>query len=202
MHRLLVLSSFFLMAFALAGCGASLNKPAPEIHRYAIAPAPPHVAQRVIGGALKVRRLTMAPGFAGLDMVYRTSDTRFAFDYYNKYLVSPADMLTQATRQALKEAQLFSIVTPDGSSLRPDYILEGTVVTMHGDFRDKSSPKAILEIQFYLLHDEEADLVLAHKGTYREEIPLADKGAQGLSLALEHALESVLSRLIRDLETL
>jgi cholesterol transport system auxiliary component len=187
------------LALLCAGCAGSLTGPAPEIHHYALRPAPPAPAGVSATGVLKVRRLAIAPESSGREMVYRTGETLYAFDYYNQYLVNPADMLTQATRRAMRSAALFTAVAGDGSTLRPDYVLEGTVSALHGDFQDTDAPAAVVQMQFFLLRDTVGDYDIMFDQTYTQRVPLRRHKAADLASALERGVQDILHQLAADL---
>ena len=49
----------------------------------------------------------------------------------------------------LTDAGLFHLVLGNYSKIMPDVLLEGSVASLYGDYRDINRPKAVLEIQFF-----------------------------------------------------
>nr|WP_245168204.1 ABC-type transport auxiliary lipoprotein family protein [Desulfobaculum xiamenense] len=191
-----------LLTLFLAGCSTGLSKPAPEIRHYVLRPELPQPAATARPGVLKVRRAVVSPGFAGRELIFRTGETTYSIDYYDQFLVAPADMLTQALRDAMGAAALFASVSPEASVLRPDYVLETTAVTMHGDFREGRDPAAVLEMQFFLLKDSDTDYDIVLTRTYAERMPFGARTAQAYAKAMERAVSSILARLAADIATL
>ena len=146
-------------------------------------------------GVCKVKRLTVSPGFTSREIVYRVGQDAFETDYYNLFHSAPADLLSQAVRHWVDDAGLFEHVAEPRSDLRPFYLLEGNVVTLHGDFSDPDNPVAVLEMQFFLLKDEDFDYRIRMDADFRREIPIADKSAAGVVEALNIALAQILAEL-------
>lgn len=191
-----------LAALLLAACTSGLTQDANLLEKrfYVLrADQDPSPAAVTTPGTCRVKRLTVSPGFAGREIVYRVGENSFESDYYNVYHSTPADLISQATRQWLDDAKIFDHVAETTSEARPDYILEGNVVTLHGDFSNPDQPLAVLEMQFFLLKDQDFDFRITMDTEYRQEIPIADKSAAGLVQALNTALTHILTQLQQDL---
>lgn len=200
-RRHLALFLGLILGLLAAGCGLP-KIPAPEKHYYALNPSrPDHTAPSGATFTLKVRPFDASPGFSGRELVYRLGEHEFESDYYNVYFIPPAPALTQQARQWLRRSGRFAAVVEGAAGLDPDLTLEGSVTTIHGDFRNKQNPLAVLELQIFLVRAKEKDAPLAFQNTYRREIPFAfdGKDPSGLIAGLNTAAADILSELESDL---
>lgn len=189
--------------FLAAACSPSpLNRPAPERRLYNIAAVRPQAAPPAGDkSVLKVRPLQISPAYQGKEMVYRLDETQYEQDYYNAFFVQPALNLTQQASQWLGRAGLFGNVVDSTSQVQDTHLLEGMVNALYGDFRDRASPKAVLEAQFFLLRNVKENYAVALSRSYRKEVPFASgfKDASGLAEAYNKALAELLGELEADL---
>jgi len=186
----------------LAGCASPLNRPAPERRYYNIAVNRPEMAPPAQDKTvLKVRPLQISPAYQGKDMVYRLDETRFEPDYYNAFFVQPANNLSQQVEQWLGRAGIFGHVVDSTSQVTDTHLLEGMVNALYGDFRDPAAPKAVLEMQFFLLKNKTENYAVIFSKSYRKEVPVPAglKDAGGLAAGYATALGQVLAELEKDL---
>lgn len=149
---------------------------------------------------LEVRRFTIDSAFAGKGLVYRTGEFEYKSDFYNEFLVSPAAMITDKTRNWLSESGLFKTVLDVGTAIDATHTLEGNATKMCGDFRDRSSPAAKMEIRIFLLKTEAGgESVPVFGQTYRAGVSIESEGPEHLVEALDKCLEEILSKLEKDL---
>ncbi|MCL5281070.1 MAG: ABC-type transport auxiliary lipoprotein family protein [Planctomycetes bacterium] len=196
-HRLL---SFVLLGsiFVLSGCmqGATVER---KYYLLDVTRAGPpdkiHTST-----TLRVRRFNVDEAFASQQLMYRVSEFQYEPDYYHQFLVLPGVMLTEETRNWLADSGLFDRVTAAGSRMEPMYVLEGSVIDLYGDFRDKSAPVAVVAIRFFLLTDSEGSEMVALSRTYRADSPIVARTAEGIVGALSKSLSDILTRLEADIE--
>jgi len=157
-------------------------------------------ATRGTDHTLEVRRFTVDSAFKGKGLVYRIGDYEYETDFYSEFLISPSDMVTEKTRSWLSQAKLFQRVLDIGSQVDPTHVIEGNVAALYGDFRDKSSPQATMEIWMFLLHvksGQEPVLVLGQR--YQSSVGIKSEGPEGLMEALNRCLVQILSDWEKDL---
>ena len=196
-----VVLALTLLALA-AGCASSLSRPAVERHLYNITAqradmAPPPQDKTV----LKVRPMQISPAYQGKELVYRLGEVEFESDYYNVFFVQPASNLSQQVEQWLGKAGIFSHVVDSTSQVSDTHLLEGLVNAMYGDFRDRADPKAVLEVQFFLLKNKNENYSVTFSRTYKKAVPFSSgfKDAGVLVAAYNRALAEVLAELEQDL---
>jgi cholesterol transport system auxiliary component len=186
-----------------AGCAPSLSRPAVERRFYNI------TAQRTDVAApqqdktvLKVRPLQISPAYQGKELVYRLGEVEFESDYYNVLFVQPSSNLSQQVEQWLGRAGVFSHVVDSTSQVADTHLLEGLVNALYGDFRDRANPKAVLEVQFFLLkNNKNENYSVAFSKSYKKAVPFSAgfKDAGVLVAAYNQALAEVLADLEMDL---
>ena len=91
---------------------------------------------------LDVKNFGIDTTFSTKSLVYRKGQSEYETDFYNQFLVKPDDMITEKTRSWLAESGLFKWVLEPGSYTDATHMLEGNIIALYADFRDKSSPKA------------------------------------------------------------
>jgi hypothetical protein len=141
---------------------------------------------------LRIRRFRVSPGFEGKGFVYRKGNLNYASDFYNEFFISPASMIAEEVDKWLKESGLFKYVTSSSSPVEPTMELEGVISALYGDYRETEVPKAVLEIQFFLVRNASSRPVIVFQKTYHEESLIKgnspDTLVEGWNLALEHIL--------------
>ncbi len=200
----LLLCALLLCPLFLAGCSLP-HLPAPEKRYYALnAKRPETLAPASPKSVLKVRSFDISPGFQARELVYRLGEHEFESDYYNLFFTPPGPAVTQQIRQWLRASGVFSNVMEEGSIVTADFALEGSVTSLYGDFRNKSAPKAVLEVQVFLLENRIESYPVLFQKTYRRETPFAFSGTDSTELAgaLNQGLADILTELETDLRAL
>ena len=149
---------------------------------------------------LEVSNIRVSPRYADRSFVYRTSEAGYESDFYNQFLVSPASLITEEIRKGLIGSQLFKYVISPSSQLQPSYVLEGTVNALYGDFRNTDSPKAVLEMEFFLTSEIPAKPGILMQKRYAKAIPLSGRSPEALVKGWNQALEEILTSLAADLK--
>src|SRR6516162_5767372 len=155
-----------------SGC-VSLERGYPDKRYFVLeTTAKPSPANPSANETLQVSDMRVSQRYAGRGFVYRTSETAYESDFYNQFLVSPASLITEEVRKVLIDSQLFKYVISSSHSLQPSYVLEGSVNALYGDFRNANSPRAVLEMEFFLTSEIPAKAgILMQKRYARECLP-------------------------------
>lgn len=195
----MLLGLFMTMVASLSGC-INLSKPYPDIHWYSLeALREGEHALPAKGAILHVSRLSIAHGFDGKELVYRTAAREYLSDYYHQWFVLPNRMLTSLTQQWLRTANIFEQVLSSPSRIEPTHILEGSVSALYGDFRDDLTPQAVLECRFVLISDDVDTPSLLFQHTYQESVRLSEPTPGGLVEGFDRGFKRILSNLEADL---
>ena len=186
-----------LFVLLLAGC-VGLVQSQPEKRYYALEVVREGQTKVLLPGAvLDIRRFRATPPL-GRELVYRESDARYESDFYNQWFVMPDVMLAQQTTSWLMAAGLFQMVMDSSGSLPPTHILEGTVTALYGDYRANPA-KAVLGLQFILVHDTAASRDMIWHNQYRKEVEVREQSPEALVSGWSEALRSILTALEADM---
>ena len=139
---------------------------------------------------LKVGAVSVAPPFDSKSLVYRLGDQRYEKDFYNVYSAIPAEMIANAERQWLNQANIFAVTLGQGNSFFPFYTLQATVEEFYGDYRVK--PEAVVTIEFFLAAAN-AGITnpLIGSNRYSRRIALKDNTPQALIVGQQQALAEI-----------
>jgi len=149
---------------------------------------------------LEVRRFTIDSAFAGRNFVYRIGEAEYETDFYHEFLISPATMMREATRNWLVQSARFLRVADPGAYAEPTLALEANITALYGDTRDKTAPKAVMEIRAFLLKVKGAeDPEVLFGKTYAVTQKLEEPAPDGLTAGFNSCLQTILSELEEDL---
>jgi ABC-type uncharacterized transport system auxiliary subunit len=148
---------------------------------------------------LAVANLNISPRYADRNFIYRTSETEYETDFYNQFLSAPATMIGEELRQALATSSLFKYVLGPSSPLAVNYVLEGSINVLYGDFRTLSAPAAVLEIEFFLHNEDPAKPGLLMQRRYNKSVALKERSPEALVKGWSRALEEIVAMFVADL---
>ena len=151
---------------------------------------------------LEIQPFSINPLFHTRGITYRKTEHEYKSDYYREYLIPPAQMIEDMTRQWLDQSGLFAGVFRLGSLLTPEYILEGHVDKAYMDISKSSQSRVILEISFYLLKKESGkpSLMLSKSYTANKLIESVDPELYFEGMA--DGMTDILTDFEKDLELL
>jgi len=189
--KVMTLRSFMILSMLLSGCGYNRRNFVLEVSRDR---PQQEISKDVI---LDVQSFNVDTAFSNRSLVYRKKQSEYETDFYNQFLIRPEDMITEKTRSWLSESGLFELVLEPGSYIDASHVLEGNIITLYGDFRDKSSPKATMKIRFFLIKLSGKSVVFAK--TYETISESNERTAESLVEAFDNCLTNILSDLEEDL---
>ena len=165
-----------------------------EKHRYVIdiSREDDSIGNAEAAGTLKVRRFKIASTFAGKGLVYRTGDVNYESDFYNQFLVSPDSMITDEVTQWLGESGVFSSVLDEGTYAKTEWVLEGKIFSLYGDYSMQGTGKAVMEIQFSLITDLDGIRSAAFENVYKTEVDILPGGGANLVKGFNNCLNEIL----------
>ena len=198
---ILIIGIFGLFPFMVGCVNLELEKGYPE-KRYFILDASrdEDISPPDTGITLSVRRFRISPQYEDKGFVYRLADMSYDSDFYNEFFVSPASLLTEEIRKRLAGSGLFQLVVDPSSYMSPTYVLEGAVTALYGDHSMSTAPKAILEMQFFLLQETAASPKIIFQNQYRKEEPLKENTPDALVKSWNEALNQILTEFETDLK--
>jgi cholesterol transport system auxiliary component len=197
------LSSKFVITLLLALCAGCVGfeRSYPDRHYFVLeAAANLSRSNPSANETLQVSNIRVSPRYADRSFVYRTSEAGYESDFYNQFLVSPASLITEEVRKDLTASQVFKYVISQSSPLQPSYVLEGTVNALYGDFRNSNSPRAVLEMEFFLTSEIPEKPGILMQKRYAKSLPLTGRTPEALVKGWNEALEEILTSLVTDLK--
>jgi len=193
---------FFALIIFTMGC-AKLDKSYPE-RKYYVFDVTPNVSASVPipNSVLKIRRFRVSPAYHGNGFVYRISSDGYESDFYNQFFKSPSSLITQVVYKWASRSSPFEYVVEAPSEVTPDFILDGVINAIYGDYSASGSPKAISRIQIFLVKEVGAKREIVFSKTYREETDINSKSPTALMNGWNAALKAILTDLGSDLRKL
>jgi hypothetical protein len=143
-----------------------------------------------------VRRFTASKLSEGTELVARTGPAVYETDYYNAFFSPPATQATEQAQRWLGASGLFSAVVGTGSSVPETHVLEGNIVALVHDVREKAGV-AVVEVQFMLVRVSSDPSAVVFQKTYRSD----ERPASGASEAVVKAWNAGLQRILSELES-
>ena len=190
--------TFGCVSFA-AGC-ASMNQPYPAKQRFALMVEREQAASTPLDSrTLRVREFNVAPPYHELAFVYRKGDSEFETDYYREFIAPPATLLTSQAIAWLSGGHLFGKVLSGTSAADNEYLLEATVTALYGDYRNRSAPEAVMELQVFVLVEQATLTNVVFDRTYRQQAPIRGAEPADLVNGWKEALRAILTELEGDL---
>ena len=182
-----------LLALLLPGGCMSIKQPPPDKRFYAveIQRPGPSLANNS-GPVLRIRPFRISPMYEDQNLVYRDDEVSFQSDFYNAFLVEPSRMIGSEAAQWISDAGLFQVVLSSASKVLPDYVLEGNIEALYGDYRSPEPPKAILNINLFLINARRPMPEVVLQRRYREAVPLDGSNPEDLVIGWNRALENVM----------
>jgi cholesterol transport system auxiliary component len=183
-----------------AGC-VGIERSYPDKRYFVLeVPAQASPSNPTANETLQVSNIRVSPRYADRSFVYRTSEAGYESDFYNQFLIAPASLITEEVWKGLAGSQVFKYVISASSPLQPSYVLEGAVNALYGDFRNSDSPRAVLEMEFFLTSEipEKPGILLQKR--YAKSIPLSGRSPEALVKGWNQGLEEILTSLMADLK--
>ena len=190
-----------LALLALCAACVGIERSYPDKRYYVLeVPAKANPSNPAASETLEVSNIRVSPRYADRSFVYRTSESGYESDFYNQFLVAPTSLITEEVRKGLIETQNFKHVIGSANQSQPSYVLEGTVNALYGDFRNADSPRAVLEMEFFLSSEIPAKPGILMQKRYAKSIPLTGRSPEALVKGWNQALEEILTSLAADLK--
>jgi cholesterol transport system auxiliary component len=195
----LLFYSWVLLSITLTGC-ATLEKNYPERNYYIL-----NVSNEVrnsslfSGTVLEVLRFEISPGFGGGEFVYRKSELSDESDFYNQFFRPPSLLITEEVRKWLSQSGMFMSVIDSSYNVESNYILQGNINELYGDFRSSDIPKAVMGIQFFLVDNLSGEPKIVFQNNYRKEVVLSSNSPEDLAKGWNEALQQILTAFESDL---
>lgn len=175
-----------VLTLLLAGC---ISKEYTPIRHYVVSPEFRVEPVSPDGKTLGYRPLEAALPYR-LPMAYLEQHHELRFREHAQWADYPADILTRAIEDALKETGRFADVGDAGRMARPDYLLTGIVRRFEED-RTVDPPAAVAEVRLELREARGTEVVW--EGLLREQEPVGTDDAGAVAAAMSRAVARIAS---------
>ena len=149
---------------------------------------------------LEIQPFGMSPTFAQKELAYRTGEFRYESDFYNQFVTDARLQITEQARRWLSDSSYFSSVALSGSALEPTHILEGDIVSLYGDFRDKSDAQGVMEIELFLIDIKSSSAKVVFSKLYKARVSVGPAKVEKVIQAYNQCLEQILQDFEGDLQ--
>jgi len=186
----------------VAGCGG-LNKPYPAKDRFGLVVPESAIvaAEKPLPGVLRVERVRVSSPFDRQSLVYRTGEQIYRIDYYNEFVADPEALLTGELIRVLSAQRTFESVVELSTLASSRLRLQLTVTQLFGDFRNGSSPLAVIQARAILLRDDAGATTVAGQWTFEATEPFSPPDAEALATAWGRAYGRVIADLSQFLRS-
>jgi cholesterol transport system auxiliary component len=192
-------SAILLLFISCYGC-VSLERSYPEKRYFVLEVSESVVAANPAGEQiLSVSNLRVSPRYADRSFVYRISEAGYETDFYNQFLAATDVMIGEEVRRGLGASRFFKYVVGPSNQLQPNYVLEGSINALYGDFRNLNAPAAVLEIEFFLHNEDAANPGIVMQKRYMKSVAINTRSPDALVKGWNAALNEILEALIVDL---
>jgi len=195
-----VLTLFFLVSM-LSGCFGfgskeAVNDDAPRYYVLDVARgsvATEFAKDRVL--LLKPVRVTSL--YREKTLMFRVGDNEYRPQPPHQFFTDPSEMITEQLRRWLQKTGLFSqvIITND---VPADMVLEAAVTALYGEQREQFSPQAVLEMQFFLMSNDENNTKPLFQTGLRVDVDIEQSTPENVVKGWQQGLEELFSTVEDD----
>ncbi len=190
-----------LAGMLLSGC-SGIIRDFPQTHLFVIESPEINASAEGFetGHGLLIRQFDISAEFESSFFVYKLSDNRFSNDYYNKFMVSPARMISDAVRDAL-DGSVFRQVP--ASEPDPDRISSvGKITHLYADIQDPEHPRAVMTLRLLLEKQTDTGFMPVINQVYSAVEPASENRSDTLVRAWNLCLEKVITKFLADVTLL
>ena len=197
---LLRVLTLFLLISMLSGCfGFSSKEAVDDSPRYYILDvardgvAAEFAKDRVL--LLKPVRVTSL--YRGKTLIFRVGENEYQPQPPHQIFTEPSEMITEQLRRWLQKTGLFSqvVITDD---VPADMVLEAAVTALYGEQRDQFSPQAVLEMQFFLMSNDENNTKPLFQTGLRVDVDIEQSTPENVVNGWKQGLEELFSTVEDD----
>src|SRR5699024_1703191 len=151
------------------------------------------------GRVLEIAPFHISPRYQNQGLVYQEADSQYQIAQNQAFILPPQILITEQVSRYLRRSGLFGAVVEGESQLQATDLLEGAITALYGDFRDSGTPRAVMEIQFFLINPQADPPKILFKTGFRTEAKLPKATPQALVAGWNADLEGILQHFEHDL---
>lgn len=188
-----------LLILLLLGC-SGLKRPYPERNYFTLEVINEISRPDTLGKYyLKIERADVNQAYLHRNFNYRVGDDEFISDYYNQFYRPVGALVSSEIYKWISSIRLFKDVVPVNTLLNAKFLLDSKVIDIYGDYRDPAAPKAVFNMQFFLLDDTSDNTKLVFSNTYNQSVSISARTPDALVEGWNKALSNILTDLEKDL---
>jgi cholesterol transport system auxiliary component len=198
LYRVVIL---FLLVNMLSGCFGFGSKDAVNDdmpHYYMIDVARGSVAAEFAKDrVLRLMPVRVTSLYRGRTLVFRVGDNEYRPQPPHQFFTEPSEMFTEQLRRWLQKTGLFSqvVITDD---VPADMILETAVTALYGEQREQFSPQAVLEMQFFLMSNDNNNTKPLFQTGLRVDVDIEKSTAENVVKGWKQGVEELFSTVEDD----
>lgn len=150
---------------------------------------------------IKIERTDVNHAYHHRDFNYKIGPDEFISDYYNQFYKGVGSLVTSEIYKWLSSAGIYKEVLPVNNLINSKYVLDSKLVDIYGDFSNSEEPRAVLNMQFFLIDDSSDDAELAYSNVYNQSVAISSRTPNSLVEGWNEALKNILKQLESDLRT-
>jgi len=129
--------------------------------------------------------------YRGKTLVFRVGDNEYRPQPPHQFFADPSEMFTEQLRRWLQKTGLFSqvVITDD---VPADMVLDTAVTALYGEQRDQFSPQAVLEMQFFLMSNDNNNTKPLFQTGLRVDVDIEKSTPENVVKGWKQGLEELL----------
>ncbi len=189
----LLLSLFFINCF-------SIKKDFPEKKSFLLELSPSKLQSRSMPKEwnVKLRKVSVSSKFLDKSFVYRKSESKYESDFYDEFLISPQQNLSEELVRYLDASGAFLSTSDMNSRIEATHYIEADFPGLYGDFRESGYPKSYMEVQLRVFDDRTAEYIPIFRKNYSKSISMKDESPESLVDGWNQALAEICNDFIKD----
>jgi len=191
-YRVLIL---FLLVNMLSGCFGfgskeAVNEDTPRYYMIDVARGSV-AAEFAKDRVLRLMPVRVTSLYRGKTLVFRVGDNEYRPQPPHQFFADPSEMFTEQLRRWLQKTGLFSqvVITDD---VPADMVLDTAVTALYGEQRDQFSPQAVLEMQFFLMSNDNNNTKPLFQTGLRVDVDIEKSTPENVVKGWKQGLEELL----------
>ena len=151
---------------------------------------------------VKIERVDVSHAYLHRDFNYRVGPDEFISDYYNQFYRPVGVLVTTEIYKWFSSTGLFKDVLPVNNLINAKYILDSKIVDIYGDYSNPDDPRAVLNMQFFLVDESAVIAELAYSNVYNQSVSISSRTPGALVEGWNEALKNILKQFETDLSNI